>query len=555
MARRRRRGPAEADESQFEDALEALPADGLRATIRDLLPWLEGDTQQRLVHAVLDAAARTDGDWRPDTPSADQVARIVAAAAHTARTEEADPAVVDGYLRAGADAFLGRGYEAAQRIYGAWLPVLTDGFVDCGQHEMLDEVLGMDLGECAAHYAVACYMCAAPAGRPEAVHAAITSAGGLGHCSTPLARLEQIAVEPLPQFAEFVPQWRAHLEARERSAPEETIGTEHGRWRREVVERLEGTDGLATLARKTGAPDDFRAWTDALVARGDWAAAHAAFSEAADAGAGVAAVDGLDGTGESAHYTRAGFCDGAALAAQELGRKDFPAHLERAWRAAPTMTRLCRWLGTAATKAALRRRAGQALAACPKDAERQRGWLLLLTGKLAPAAGVLADASGLGWSGSEHPGHLLFPLFTALRARDDDGESANARQARAIDSAQRSIDTYEITQFDDAPPRGPRLPELNIGALCELAEVFVPVRGVDRDAIRAAIRGAAETRIAGVVEAKRRRHYAHAASLVYACAAAEPSDDAAEWVARIRQRYRRYPALQRELAAAADAGR
>jgi hypothetical protein len=36
--------------------------------------------------------------------------------------------------------------------------------------------------------------------------------------------------------------------------------------------------------------------------------------------------------------------DGAALAAQELGRSDLSTRLETAWRAAPTLTRLLRWL-------------------------------------------------------------------------------------------------------------------------------------------------------------------------------------------------------------------
>jgi hypothetical protein len=58
---------------------------------------------------------------------------------------------------------------------------------------------------------------------------------------------------------------------------------------------------------------------------------------------------------------------------------------------------------------------------------------------------------------------------------------------------------------------------------------------------------AAEKRIKGVTENKRRRHYGHAASLALACAQIDNSTETTEWLANIRDEYRRYPALQREL--------
>ena len=62
-----------------------------------------------------------------------------------------------------------------------------------------------------------------------------------------------------------------------------------------------------------------------------------------------------------------------------------------------------------------------------------------------------------------------------------------------------------------------------------------------------AMRKAAEKRIAGVTENKRRRHYRHAADLVLACARIEDSAETTRWLTAIRDGYRRYPALQREL--------
>jgi hypothetical protein len=62
-----------------------------------------------------------------------------------------------------------------------------------------------------------------------------------------------------------------------------------------------------------------------------------------------------------------------------------------------------------------------------------------------------------------------------------------------------------------------------------------------------AMRRATENRLAAVTRNKRRRHYGHGAQLVATCAAFGSSTEAKDWVAKIRSRYRRYPALRREL--------
>jgi hypothetical protein len=86
-----------------------------------------------------------------------------------------------------------------------------------------------------------------------------------------------------------------------------------------------------------------------------------------------------------------------------------------------------------------------------------------------------------------------------------------------------------------------------VAALLELANVATPNVAKSRAAVIKAMRKAAERRIAGVTENKRRRHYGHAASLALACVQIDASAEAAGWLAAIRDEYRRYPALQREL--------
>ena len=75
-------------------------------------------------------------------------------------------------------------------------------------------------------------------------------------------------------------------------------------------------------------------------------------------------------------HWRGELLDGAALAAQELGRSDLSKRLEDAWRAAPTMNRLLRWLATDGDEHhRILSKAARSLARCPKTATRQLGLL------------------------------------------------------------------------------------------------------------------------------------------------------------------------------------
>ena len=93
-----------------------------------------------------------------------------------------------------------------------------------------------------------------------------------------------------------------------------------------------------------------------------------------------------------------------------------------------------------------------------------------------------------------------------------------------------------------------RLDTPEVSVLVLLADVAAPTDSRARTAVLKAMRKAAEKRIEGVTENKRRRHYGHAASLALLCAQVDATPEAAAWLAAIRDRYRRYPALQGELA-------
>lgn len=143
----------------------------------------------------------------------------------------------------------------AHRIFGALLRPIGDGEVDLGQHEMVDEVLGADTIECAARYVVSTYRLSPPA--------------------------ERVAVEPLPGLTDLLPEWRALIAQKPAGDRNRDWDTDEDRWMREVVQRMDGSDGLAKIARTTKRADDLRAWCRSLVDAGDWKAALPAFEEAA----------------------------------------------------------------------------------------------------------------------------------------------------------------------------------------------------------------------------------------------------------------------------------
>lgn len=514
MARQR---PVTPSREAFEAALMTLDGDGLRQTLREVVPRLGASAYARLCDALVEKAARCPGGSPSLGPDEEAIAEIEAFAQAATRIGFADPGEFDMYLRAGSEAFLSKSYVAAARIFRALFGPLSRADIDLGEEETLDEVLSVDLGACAGHFLVSVYMSAPAATRAPAVLAAIDEVCALEYLPQPLHLMEQTAVESLPGFADFLPQWRALLEDRRGDERRSRWDNEMDHRLREVVERLDGIAGLAGIARSSGRSADLYAWCDALVAAEDWESALAAYAEAA-------ALVGDE-------FSRGRFLDGAARMAAKLGRSEMSAYFERAWRGAPSMVRLRRWLGTADTAEALRARAVEALDACPNEALRQRALLLALSAQLDAAALLLATASGPGWSACKHPGELLFFVFERLLA----GPEASLAYEGALD---------EKTLASDI--EAGHLPAPGIDALLIRARLTVEAVS-EREVMHAAMRKAAEKRIEYVAAHKRRRRYAHAASLAWACATVDPSQECAGWFAAMRERYRRYPALQRAL--------
>ena len=255
---------------------------------------------------------------------------------------------------------------------------------------------------------------------------------------------------------------------------------------------------------------------------------------------------------------RGDFLDGAALAAQVLERRDATEKLGVAWMRAPSLLRLLRWLlAGKSTAAMLRKRARTALEASPTKSPRLLGLLHVVLGDVPVAAALLQKAPGLGWSSGDHPGHLLFPAFAWMLGGAPAG-SAHERVAQVLRSTAREFGDFDDAGAEDpgsAKAATPRLSRPSVMDALERAEVTKKLTAADRASALAAMKAAATKRTDGVLENKRRRHYAHAALLVACCVELEGGTKSAggsAWAASIRTGTQRFPAFQHELRSALE---
>ena len=380
-------------------ALEALSADELRAFVVDSFARLDDGTRMVLEDALLRRAAGGIAGWKPPSPEASVVEEAISFAGAARQVRQADPSRVDHYLRQAVTASLAGNHQASHAIFRALLAPIADAEIDLGQDELVEEVLSADLGDCAARYLAAAYVTTPSAERVDAVSAALQHVHGLAYLQDPVESMLSVLGSTPEDLAAFLSVWIDHLEREVQ--PSSRWDTDEDRWLRAAVGRRDGIAGLEGLARVTKRSESARAWCAAVVESGDWTSALAAYEASAE----------LMGT----DHSRGEFLDGAAHAAYVLRRKDLPKKLEAAWSGAPSLLRLVRWLLVGEPSAsAIRKRATNALAARATKAPRLLGFLNVLVGEMGRAAQLLEKAPGLGWSHSEHPGHVLFPVFAWL---------------------------------------------------------------------------------------------------------------------------------------------
>ena len=520
-------------------ALEAMNSEELRAFVVDALARLDGGPRGDLEDTLLKRAAQGRSGWKPAPPSAALVEQAKHFATAAKRVGQGDPAEVDDYLRQAITASLAGDHAAARAVFDALLEPIGNADIDLGQDETVDEVLSVDLQECVRCYVAAVYATTPIAERADAMLHAIEAAHGFSYMRDPIEELTTALGETPPDLNAFLPMWIERLE--HDAKPASDWESDHERWLRAAVGRRDGVAGLERIARSTKRAEAARAWCDALVAAGDWSKALSAY----EASAALVERD----------YSRGDFLDGAALAAQVLGRKDLPKKLEAAWLGAPSLLRLLRWvLAGEPSTTTTRKRAATAFAASPTKAPRIIGVLHILMGEVEPAAQLLAKAPGLGWSSGEHAGHVLFPAFAWLLGGAPAG-SVREGLALALHRPLRGEFEYEADLVSEAKAgEASALSSPTVVEALQRSDVMARLSRDDRTAMLKAMKAAAVHRTDGVLGEKRRRHYGHAATLIACCVELEDGSGKANatstWAEGLRARTSRFPAFQEELRAA-----
>ncbi len=523
-----RRASRRRSTENFDHALAALGADELRAFVRTALDHLDRSTRGVLEDLLLQHAVGKAG-WTPTAPAPAVVDDARAFIASAKQVAQANPSDIDDLLRLALEASLAGDHGSARAVFETVLTPICNGDIYLGQDELVEEVLSVELSECARRLITAAYLMTPLADRADALLAACELTHDLWYTQDPPEEIATtIAGEP-PELATFLPLWIAGLE-RAVGKPSSSWESKEETWLRAAIGRRDGIAGLARIARSTKRSEAARAWCDALVSTGDLAGALKAYEESA-------ALVGQD-------YGRGEFLDGAALAAQVLGRKDLAKKLEAAWLGAPTLLRLSRWLlcGDSSTST-IHRRATTALESDQSKAPLLRGLLELILGRVEAAAKVLAKAEGLGWSHDGHAGHVLFAAF----AWGLGGTTRSSATTELVGSLTTAVSgAFEFSGLDSGAPAGHRLPRPTVLELLQRSEVAKALSGTKHQPILDAMKAAAEHRMEGVLDRKRRGHYAHAAQLIAACVDLG-GDAELRWVEGLRSRSSRFPSFQHEL--------
>jgi hypothetical protein len=127
-----------------------MTAPELRAFIRAALDELTGDQRDRIVDSLMARAARGHAGWKPNRPSSRIVSDARSFADAAQQVGHADPDDVSEHLRLASRAFLAGDHASARAVFEALLIPVSTVDIDLGQHELVDDVLSVDVPACLA---------------------------------------------------------------------------------------------------------------------------------------------------------------------------------------------------------------------------------------------------------------------------------------------------------------------------------------------------------------------------------------------------------------------
>ena len=142
---RQRAGRRQAADPDLDRAIEVMSAPELRSFVRTVFDSLNDNQRIAITESLVARATQGRAGWQPSHPPARVVdeARVFADAAR--RIAYADPDEVSDYLRRGTRAFLAGDHASARVVFEALLVPVARGDISLGQHEMVEEVLNVDL--------------------------------------------------------------------------------------------------------------------------------------------------------------------------------------------------------------------------------------------------------------------------------------------------------------------------------------------------------------------------------------------------------------------------
>ena len=266
MRARRRRGTlrVSAEDPDFNRALEAMTAPELRTFVRGVLDGLDPDARTEIVDTLMARAVKGHAGWKPRRPS-QRIADNAKSFAEAARVVgHADPTDVSEHLRLGSRAFLAGDHVSARGVFEALLPPIAVADIDLGQHELVDEVLGIDAHTCVAQYVTSVYTTTPLADRAAAVHTAIEQVEGVSTLLNPIKDMEDVSAGALPDLDAFLPLWAARLRRRRPPKTNGKATPSAGTARRSFV-RKESMDSSNSRERRSAHnrvwPGARRSWT------------------------------------------------------------------------------------------------------------------------------------------------------------------------------------------------------------------------------------------------------------------------------------------------------
>jgi hypothetical protein len=214
MIRRRvsQRRSNQAPEPDLDRAVDAMTVPELRSFVGSVLDGLEDEQRAAIVDSIIARAATGDAGGKPSAPSrrpVEEVTRFVEAAR---RIGYADPEDVTQYLRQGTRAFLAGDHATARAVYDALLSPIANGDIDLGQHEMVDEVLHVDVHATVAQDVTSVYVTTRLSARADAVYDATEQVEGLTSLWSPIAEMENVSGGALPDLSGFLRRWVKRVE-------------------------------------------------------------------------------------------------------------------------------------------------------------------------------------------------------------------------------------------------------------------------------------------------------------------------------------------------------